>query len=85
MILTRRRAFAALGVVALARPAWAEAGPSMIVHKDPNCGCCTAWVEHVRSAGFVVEVRETTSMDAVKTRLRIPEALASCHTAEIGG
>jgi hypothetical protein len=55
------------------------------VTKDPNCGCCTGWVEHVRAAGFEVEVVESAEVNRLKTRLGVPQALASCHTAEIGG
>lgn len=85
MILTRRNVLATLGAAVLAAPAWAQARPAMLVHKDPNCGCCAGWVKHVRAGGFTVEVRETANMEQVKARLGIPEALASCHTAEIDG
>ncbi|KLK93124.1 metal-binding protein [Microvirga vignae] len=67
------------------RTASAEALPKMVVTKDPTCGCCGAWVEHVRSAGFTVEVIESPEMNRVKARLGVPQDLASCHTAEIGG
>lgn len=59
--------------------------PRMVVHKSPTCGCCAAWVEHVRKAGFQVEVRDTDNLDPVKTRLGIPVGKGSCHTAEAGG
>ncbi|GGH19451.1 metal-binding protein [Alsobacter metallidurans] len=85
MPVTRRNALAAIGSVVLASPSWAQGRPPMLVHKDPNCGCCAGWVKHVRAAGFTVDVRETATLDAVKARLGIPEPLASCHTAEIGG
>ncbi len=85
MILTRRKAVALLGSAALPRLAWAQADRPILVHKDPNCGCCKGWVKHVQAAGFRAEVTETADMDAVKTRLGVPDALASCHTAEIGG
>jgi hypothetical protein len=57
----------------------------MIVHKDPNCGCCEAWVEHVRANGFAVEVRDTDAINRVKGRLGVPRSLVSCHTAEFDG
>jgi hypothetical protein len=57
----------------------------MVVAKDPDCGCCGAWVEHIRSAGFAVEVIESPQMNRVKARLGVPQDLASCHTAEIDG
>ncbi len=63
----------------------AGASPRAIVHTDPSCGCCGSWVTHLRQAGFSVDVRETTDLGREKTRLGVPEDLASCHTAEIDG
>ena len=63
----------------------AETLPPMTVAKDPSCGCCGAWIDHVRAAGFTVEVTETPQMNRLKNRLGVPQDLASCHTAEIGG
>lgn len=59
--------------------------PPMIVHKSPTCGCCELWVEHVRAAGFRVEVRHADNLNPVKERLGVPYAKGSCHTAEVGG
>ncbi|MGF9760107.1 DUF411 domain-containing protein [Microvirga sp. 0TCS3.31] len=67
-------------------PVWArQALPKMTVTKDPSCGCCGAWVEHVRKAGFAVEVIESAEVNRLKVRLGVPQSLASCHTADIGG
>ena len=81
----------ALALVFLA-PALAPAGraraaglPRMVVTKDPSCGCCTGWAEHVRAAGFPVEIVESDSLNRVKARLGVPQDLAGCHTAEVGG
>ncbi|MBI5263019.1 MAG: DUF411 domain-containing protein [Bradyrhizobium sp.] len=76
-------------VVALAlgqasRPILA-AEPVIKVHKDPNCGCCTGWVQHLRDAGFAVEVEETSDLEQVRSRLGVPPELAACHTAEMHG
>jgi hypothetical protein len=65
--------------------ATAETLPAMKVTKDPSCGCCGAWVEHIRAAGFTAEVVESPEVNRLKVRLGVPQALASCHTAEIGG
>ena len=62
-----------------------EPPPTMVVHKTETCSCCTAWVEHVRDAGFVVEVRNETDLNEVKKRLGVPFGKGSCHTAEIAG
>lgn len=59
--------------------------PPVTVSKDPNCGCCGAWVDHLRVAGFAVSVRDTGELPAIKRRLGVPGELASCHTAEAGG
>ena len=55
------------------------------VHKDPNCDCCSGWVQHLQQAGFTVKTIETTDLKPVKTRLGLPNDLAACHTAQIGG
>ena len=67
------------------RRAQAAGLPRMVVTKDPSCGCCTGWAEHVRAAGFPVEIVETDSLNRVKARLGVPQDLAGCHTAEVGG
>jgi hypothetical protein len=61
------------------------AQPTMTVFKDPNCGCCGAWVAHVRAAGFAADVRIEAQMARVKGRLGVPAELHSCHTALIEG
>ena len=73
------------GFVGLVRPVAAQGLPKVQVSKDPTCGCCEAWVEHLRGAGFAVDVAEIAQMSRVKARLGVPQALASCHTAEVGG
>lgn len=57
----------------------------MVVHKSASCGCCGVWVDHMRAAGFVVEVRDADDLGPVKQRVGIPYGKGSCHTAEIGG
>lgn len=59
----------------------------MHVLKDPNCGCCGAWIEILRTDGFDVTV-ENTSWDALnrfKLSNGLPENMTSCHTGKIGG
>jgi len=84
--LTRRSALAvlAVGLVVPTISASAQA-PTITVHKDPNCGCCTGWVRHLKDAGFAVTVEETANLQAVRKRLGVPSDLAACHTAEIAG
>ncbi len=87
---TRRRlmlgAAQALAGLAIAGTASAmEIPPKMIVTRDPNCGCCGNWVEHIKAAGLPVDVALVDDVMPLKARLGVPEALMSCHTAEIGG
>jgi len=84
--LTRRWAIACLAMIpALAAGLAQSAASSITVTKDPNCGCCGNWVDHLKAEGFAVEVTETAAVNRVKARLGVPSDLASCHTAEVGG
>jgi hypothetical protein len=87
MHMTRRSlltGLAASAMLAHSRSLQAQALPKIVVSKDPSCGCCTGWVDHLRQAGFSAEVIETSEINRVKVRLGVPQDLASCHTAEIG-
>jgi len=55
------------------------------VYKDPNCGCCTGWGDHLKAAGFSFDVTETADLAPVRKRLGIPERLAGCHTGVVEG
>ena len=59
------------------------AGEAITVYKDPNCGCCTAWIEHLREAGYKVKAVDSDDMAAVKKRLGVPQDLESCHTGVV--
>lgn len=69
-----------------AQPAPRSTGklPTVLVHKSPSCGCCGGWVEHMRDAGFTVQVNETDALEPIKKRLGVPAGKGSCHTAEVG-
>jgi hypothetical protein len=87
MSITRRRILAGLAAGFL-WPAWSWAQsslPDVTVYKDPNCGCCGAWAEHMRRNGFRVTTHDVADLNAVKRRHRVPEALGSCHTAAVAG
>jgi hypothetical protein len=89
-MIERRRFLTLVGGLVAASTPLLSGGPSMArppmrVHRDPSCGCCEAWVAHVRRVGFDARIEVAADIDAVKQRLGVPEALASCHTAEIDG
>ncbi len=58
---------------------------TMLVHKTPWCGCCGEWAAYADEAGFDVRVVEHADLAPVRRRLGVPDDLASCHTAEVGG
>ena len=62
----------------------AAAQPVVTVHRDPNCGCCLGWVQHLQKAGFPTKVFDNTDLEAMKVRLGVPNDLEACHTAQIG-
>lgn len=62
-----------------------DEAPLINVYKTPTCGCCTAWIEHLRKHGFEVEAHDLPNLSQVKERLGVHRSLESCHTAEIDG
>lgn len=89
LILSRRGFMlgACAASVAAAVPAKADAGSALHVLKDPNCGCCSAWVEIVQADGFEVTVEESAGTLLARYKLDngIPQEMASCHTGRIAG
>ena len=65
--------------------AFAESKKGMVVYKSPTCGCCNAWVKHVRAAGFTVETIDVDDVTPYKTKYGVPLELASCHTGVVAG
>lgn len=63
----------------------AQAAPRVLVYKNPSCGCCGEWIKHMRANGFRVEARDVADVAPIRRDNAVPEALASCHTALVGG
>lgn len=59
------------------------AGTAITVYQDPNCGCCSGWVEHMRESGFDVTAIKTADLALVKQKLGVPPRLGSCHTGVV--
>ena len=87
--LARRTLLMGLGALlggAALMPRAARAGmPEVVVYKDPYCGCCGKWAEHLSRSGFAITVHEVADMAPVKRKAGIPAAMESCHTAVVGG
>ena len=87
MYLTRRTLVLA-GMAGLAAPALAAPpAPHLHVLKDPGCGCCGDWIALMERAGFGVSAEDVPNdrLARIKAAAGITPALASCHTARIGG
>lgn len=78
-----------LGLVLSALPAAACAKPAkaaqLTIYKSPYCGCCGAWVEHVRANGFDPVVRDMEDVTPIAAKAGVPDEARSCHTALIDG
>ncbi|PQV57850.1 hypothetical protein LX70_01659 [Defluviimonas denitrificans] len=63
------------------------AGPAIHVMKDPNCGCCSAWIEILENDGFSVTTEASAGTLLMRYKLdnEIPQEMASCHTGRIEG
>jgi hypothetical protein len=87
---TRIIVIAAVALLAVAGAlAFGAVGPStasdkVVVYKTPTCGCCGDWIEHMRGAGFEVEVHDLADLGPVKDQYGVGRTLRSCHTAKVG-
>ena len=55
------------------------------VWKTPTCGCCKMWIEHLEKEGFSVKANDVRQTAPIRTQLRIPDDMGSCHTGLIAG
>lgn len=83
--MLRQKLLAALAPLALLACAETAAAATVTVTKTPTCGCCGGWIEHMKKAGFTITVRNVEDVTPTARRLAVPDALRSCHTAEIAG
>lgn len=63
------------------------AAPAIHVMKDPNCGCCSAWIEILENDVFTVTTEHSPGTLLMRYRLDngIPPEMVSCHTGRIEG
>lgn len=85
-IISLRRSMAPVLLMALAACSNAAQAASYTMFRDPNCGCCEEWADHVH-AGMQAEiaVEERSDMGAIKDREGVPVDLRSCHTMVVDG
>lgn len=80
------RSLAASLILALAACSNAAQAATYTMFRDPGCGCCLNWAEHVED-GMETNVAsvDTADMAALKTSKGVPQELLSCHTMEVDG
>jgi len=86
--MKRRTVLTSLATIAatLSLPITAkESLPAVQVFKNPSCGCCGAWVDHMKAAGFAVSVTEVDDTSVARSRHGLPDKFGSCHTAVVAG
>ena len=78
LVLTR----SLFAIALLACAAFAQA---VEVYKSATCGCCTAWIDHLRANGFQVNAHDVDDPASYRAKYGVPDALGSCHTAVVDG
>ena len=72
-----------------ANPVWLEGKTSdqyeITVYRSATCGCCKAWVSHLKDHNFDVTDTTVDDVNKFKQQFNIPTDAASCHTAMVNG
>jgi hypothetical protein len=84
MLCRRKFGFGVAALVASSQAAIAQT-LRIEVWRDPSCGCCSGWVDHLRGEGFVVEDRVVPSVAPFRRMLGTPADLLSCHAGRVAG
>jgi hypothetical protein len=86
--MNRRHALS-LALVAMTPVAFpalsARALPPVEVFRSPSCGCCGAWVDHLKAAGFDVKVTMVDDTAVARRKHGLPDKFGGCHTAVVAG
>jgi len=75
------------GALALGSVSAAHAAPvpdEATLYKNPQCGCCDGYAEHLEAKGIKVTIVDDVDMGKVKQEAGLPFGLGSCHTVKIG-
>ena len=61
--------------------------PDIHVVKNPQCGCCNAWIKILTDKGFNVTTEDHSGslLNEFKIESGIPKDMMSCHTAKVNG
>jgi hypothetical protein len=56
-----------------------------VLYKNPQCSCCEAYADYLRSNGFDVEIKPTNDLEQINLKAGVPANLEGCHTMFIEG
>ena len=51
------------------------------VYKEPTCGCCNGWIEHMNDNGYSTAFHHPTNIQKLKDEFGLKNEWRSCHTA----
>jgi hypothetical protein len=81
--------FLILSVIAISLASNAKSGESVIIDvaKTSSCGCCIAWIDHLKENGFTVKSRNMAMGQLTRHKLDngIGPKTAACHTGKVDG
>ena len=80
---TRRTLLIGASTLALTRAVFA-APISVMLYKNPECGCCDGYADYLRHNGFAVTAKATNDLSEISRKAGIPADLQGCHTSFIG-
>jgi hypothetical protein len=80
-----RKIFRLIAPLALLACAETAVAATLLVTKSATCGCCGAWIDRMKAAGFEVEVQVVEDVTPTARKLGVPDRLRSCHTSVIEG
>ena len=85
--LPTRRTLLVSAAATAALPLHAETNAAIHVVKGTGCECCSAWVDHLKAAGFSVTEEEMygTLLMRFKQDSGVPQKMISCHKGKIAG
>ncbi|WP_299354709.1 DUF411 domain-containing protein [uncultured Shimia sp.] len=65
----------------------ASTRPEIKVYKDPDCGCCNAWIDILQNSGFDASAHNVSRGALVRFKLDngLNEEMMSCHTGVVEG
>jgi hypothetical protein len=55
------------------------------LYKNPQCGCCEGYADHLRDNGFQVKAISTNDLLMMGEKYGIPDDQTPCHISLIGG